>query len=151
MNTDLHFSSKNLDWETPPDLFSIWNDEFHFVLDVCATADTKKCANYYGPDHSDLSKRDGLQQCWTDDAQGGFAWMNPPYGREIPKWIEKAYLEAIEGCKIVCLVPARTDTKWFHEYVLNGPSAQLEFLRGRIKFVGAQHSAPFPSMLVVYN
>ncbi len=74
--------------------------------------------------------------------------MNPPYGREIKKWMEKAYLESTKGAVVVCLVPARTDTAWWHDYAMLG---KVRFIRGRLKFSGAKHSAPFPSAVVVFR
>ena len=128
------FSSTTDMWATPQDLFDKLNAEHHFTLDVCAVAENAKCPNYYSP------AKDGLAQDWT-----GVCWMNPPYGREIGRWVQKAYESK---AKVVCLLPARTDTKWFHEYCVKG---QITFLRGRLKFGGSKNSAPFPSMLVVFD
>lgn len=135
--TDLgvHFSSKRIDWETPPDLFDELDAEFSFDLDVCALPENAKCAKYFTPED------DGLDQEWT-----GTCWMNPPYGREIKRWIKKA---SESGVAVVCLLPARTDTAWFHDYILG--RAEIRFLRGRLRFVGATSSAPFPSMVVVFK
>ena len=138
MNTVL-FSSKTDLWSTPQFLFDKLNDEYHFTLDVCALPNNAKCALYYTP--SD----DGLLQSWS----GHICWCNPPYGHGIHKWIEKAYHESLHHTRIVMLLPARTDTKWFHDYILN--KAQLTFIRGRLKFGNAINSAPFPSMLAYYN
>lgn len=128
------FSSKSDMWETPQDLFDKLDAVHHFTLDVCAIKENAKCSNYITPE------QDGLNTEW-----GGCCWCNPPYGREIGKWVEKAYNS---NCKVVMLLPARTDTKWFHDYCLKG---EVEFLRGRLKFGNAKNSAPFPSMIVIFN
>lgn len=125
-------------WGTPQWLFDELNNQFNFTCDVCATKDNAKCSNYY------TIENDGLQKEWN-----GTCWMNPPYGREIGKWVKKA---SESNCTTVCLLPARTDTKWFHDYVLN--KAEIRFLRGRLKFEGIQvgsGAAPFPSMIVIYK
>jgi len=133
----VHFSSERPDWETPPDLFNKYKQEFDLDTDVCALPHNTKLPNYFSPE------TDGLKQDWT----GLKCWMNPPYGREISKWIEKA---ANSKAKIVvALLPARTDTKWFHNHIYD--NAEIIFLKGRIKFVGAKNSAPFPSMIVIWR
>ena len=108
---------------------------YHFETDVCALPGNAKCKRFFTPE------MDGLKQEWT-----GVCWCNPPYGRQIGKWVEKA-------CKsfatVVMLLPARTDTKWFHDWCL--PYGKIEFLRGRLKFGGCENSAPFPSMIVVFE
>ena len=137
---DVHFSSSHHAWETPPELFNEYDEKFHFDLDVCATDENAKCEAHFTPED------DGLAQEWT-----GTCWMNPPYGRGIDKWIKKAYES--DDATVVCLLPARTDTAWFHDYILKARmkgEATVEFLRGRVKFVGAKNSAPFPSMIVVF-
>jgi phage N-6-adenine-methyltransferase len=139
MNTDVMFSSKTDEWETPQALFDELNREFGFTLDVCALPENAKCDLFFTP------KTDGLSQSW----KGHMCWMNPPYGREIGKWVKKAYEESQRGATVVCLLPARTDTRWFHDYIYG--KAEIRFLRGRIKFVGAENSAPFPSMIVIYR
>ena len=139
MNTDVMFSSKTDEWETPQDLFDELDKEFNFVLDVCATSQNTKCVCY-------LNKElDGLKQNW---AEFGSCWMNPPYGREIGKWVKKAYEESQRGATVVCLLPARTDTRWFHEYCTKG---EIRFIKGRLKFGGCKNSAPFPSMIVIFR
>lgn len=129
------FSSKSEMWETPQELFDNLNAEFHFTVDVCATKDNAKCEKFFTPE------TDGLKQEWT-----GVCWCNPPYGRGIVKWMKKAYESR---ATVVCLVPARTDTKWFHDFVLG--KAEIRFIRGRLKFGNSKNSAPFPSMLVIYR
>ena len=142
MNKQLLFSYKKQDWETPDDFFSELDDRYHFTLDVCATARNAKCARYFTPEVN------GLRQSW----QGQRCWMNPPYGREILRWMEKASSEVSMGnCFVAALVPARTDTRWFHRYIYNKYSVTITFLKGRLKFKGAVHPAPFPSMLVIFE
>lgn len=130
-------SSKTDLWETPQWLFDELDREFDFEIDVCAIPENAKCEKYFTP------QMDALKQEWQ-----GVCWMNPPYGREIGKWIEKAYKSAQNGATVVCLLPARTDTKWFHNYCMKG---QIRFLKGRLKFGGSKNSAPFPSMIVIFK
>ncbi|MEK3988019.1 DNA N-6-adenine-methyltransferase [Paenibacillus sp. FSL K6-3166] len=137
-NADVMFSSKTDLHATPIDFFNVLNAEFFFETDVCALADNAKCANYFTPE------MDGLAQEWR-----GVCWMNPPYGRTIGEWVRKAYESAQAGATIVGLLPARTDTKWFHDYVYG--KAETRFVRGRLKFGDAKNSAPFPSVVVVWR
>lgn len=134
---NVHFTSKSDEWETPQDLFEKLNSEFAFNLDPCATSKNAKCEEFY------TKKYNGLEKRWF-----GNIFMNPPYGREIGKWIKKAYIESKYGSTVVCLLPARTDTKWFHEYCLKG---EIRFIKGRLKFGGSKNSAPFPSMIVIFK
>ena len=139
MNTEVMFSSKTDLWETPQEFFDKLNQEFHFNLDACALPENAKCEYYYTPE------QDGLSQPWN-----GVVWCNPPYGREIGRWVEKAYHSAAEGeAVVVMLLPARTDTKWFHKYIYN--KAKVRFIKGRLKFGGSKNSAPFPSMVVIFR
>lgn len=124
-------------WETPQWLFDELDSEYRFWLDVCATEENTKCTAYFSKDV------DGLKQPWK-----GKCWMNPPYGREIGKWMKKAYESSLNGAVVVCLVPSRTDTAWWHEYAMKG---KIQFLRGRLKFGGHKNSAPFPSAIVVFG
>lgn len=135
---DVLFSSKSVVWETPQDLFDKLNEEFHFDLDVCALPENAKCERYYTPED------DGLLQPWN-----GVCWCNPPYGRTIGKWVQKAYETFAGGGTVVMLLPARTDTKWFHEYIYN--KAEIRFIKGRLKFGNSKNAAPFPSMIVVFD
>lgn len=134
----VHFSSKTDLWATPPALFATLNSRFAFDLDVCAVPENAKCSRYFTPD------QDGLKQDWS-----GTCWMNPPYGRHIGKWVQKAYHSAHAGAIVVCLLPARTDTRWWHDYVTK--AAKVEFLKGRLKFGGGHASAPFPSAVVIFR
>ena len=124
-------------WSTPQSFFTKYDGEYNFNLDVCASEDNAKCAKYF------TETDDGLQQEWE-----GVCWRNPPYGREIIKWMKKAYESSLNGATVVCLVPARTDTIWWHEYAMKGT---IEFIRGRLKFGNSKNSAPFPSAIVVFN
>lgn len=137
MNTELMFSSKTDLWSTPQEFFDTQNEIFQFDTDVCALPENAKCRHYFTPED------DGLKQQWE-----GVCWMNPPYGRGIDKWVRKAYESAQAGATVVCLLPARTDTRWFHDYCAKG---EITFIRGRLKFGGHSNSAPFPSMLVVFR
>ncbi len=131
-------SSKRMDWATPQDLFQKLDSEFNFTLDVCATKDNAKCTRYITPKQNALAVSWGTNTCF----------MNPPYGREIGKWMEKAHQESQLGAMVVCLVPARTDTGWWHRHSMCG---EIRFLKGRIKFVGAKHCAPFPSAIIIFR
>ena len=134
----VHYSSKSCMWATPQDFFDRYDAIYHFETDVCALPENAKCARYFTPE------MDGLKQEWT-----GVCWMNPPYGRQIGKWVKKAYESARDNAAtVVCLLPARTDTAWYQDYVL--PHAHVEFVRGRIKFVGAKDNAPFPNVVAVF-
>lgn len=134
---NVHFSSKTDLWATPADFFSRYNGKFGFDLDVCALPENAKCERFFTPD------QDGLKQEWN-----GVCWMNPPYGRGIGAWVKKAYEASQQGAVVVCLLPARTDTAWWHDYCTLG---QIEFIRGRLKFGGSKNSAPFPSAVVVFG
>lgn len=136
-NSSVHFSSKTDDWYTPQDFYDEWDEKFNFTLDVCASKENAKCGKFF------TKEQDGLSQKW-----GGVCWMNPPYGREIGKWMEKAYQSSLDGATVVCLVPSRTDTRWWHDYAMKG---DITFIKGRLRFGGAKNSAPFPSAVVVFN
>lgn len=138
------FSSEKQDWCTPQQFFDELDAEFHFVLDAAATHQNGKCKRCFTPED------DGLIQNWD---VGGAVYCNPPYGREIGLWVKKAYEEAQKGTTIVMLIPARTDTKYFHEYIYH--KAEIRFVKGRLKFTDEngtpKGTAPFPSMVVIYN
>lgn len=138
---DALFTSNTDEWETPQDFFDELDREFHFTLDVCALPENAKCPRYFTP--SD----DGLRQPWT-----GRVWCNPPYGKTIGQWCRKASEETRKGAElIVMLVHARTDTRWFHEYIYQKPGVEIRFVKGRLKFGGAPYNAPFPSMVVIFR
>lgn len=138
MNPGL-FSSNSDEWETPQELFNELNKEFNFRFDPCATHENAKCDFYK------IKEGNGLSVDWTGYRS---IFMNPPYGRQIGTWIRKAYEESQKGCLVVCLLPARTDTRWFHNYCLKG---EIRWIKGRLKFSGMKNSAPFPSMIVIFG
>lgn len=135
MNREAMFSSKTDIWETPQDFFDKLNEEFHFQTDVCALPENAKCKHFYTPE------QDGLAQKWS-----GVCWCNPPYGRQIGKWVRKA---SESKATTVMLIPARTDTAWFHDYIYG--KAEVRFVRGRLRFSDAKVNAPFPCMVVVFR
>ena len=138
-SSDAAFSSKSNDWATPHQTFNELDNEFNFTLDPCASHQNAKCDKYY------TEEDNGLSQDWSNE----IVFMNPPYGREIGKWVEKAYRESLKGAVVVCLIPARTDTKYWHNFIF--PYAEIRFIKGRLKFGGSKNSAPFPSAIVIYN
>ena len=142
------WSSANADWATPPSLYRRLHEEFWFVLDVAASASTCVTPNWYGPDHPAVRRRDGLACDWVADADGGAVWCNPPYGAGIANWTAKAHETAQAGVVVVCLVPARVDTRWFHDHCID---YEVRFLKGRLRFNGAAKDAPFPSCVVVMD
>lgn len=139
------FTSNRDDWETPKELFKSLNKEFNFTLDPCSNDYNYKCVKHY------TEKENGLEKL----GKMRLFFCNPPYGREISKWVKKCYLEnLLNNTLIVLLIPARTDTLYFHEYIYNKPYVDIIFIKGRLKFEingVAQNSAPFPSMLVIFN
>lgn len=137
MHRDVFASSKTDLWSTPQDFYDRLHAEFKFQTDVCATDENAKCANYY------TAETDGLAQKWT-----GVCWMNPPYGRTIKAWMRKALESAQQGATVVCLVPARTDTAWWHDFAMKG---EIRYVRGRLKFGGHKNSAPFPCAVVIFR
>ena len=133
----VHFSSATAEWPTPQWLFDALSREFGFTVDVCSTHENAKCKRHYTKDD------DGLSKSWKSEV----CWMNPPYGNQIKYWMAKAHQETIDsGATVVCLVPARTDTKWWHDYAMKH---EVRLIRGRLKFGEAANSAPFPSALIV--
>lgn len=130
-------SSASVEWETPQAFFDKLNAEFYLTLDVAATKENSKCRKFIGAD--------SLQKPWL-----GRCWMNPPYGRKIGLWVKKAFLTAHYGeALVVALLPARTDTRWFHDYIYG--KAEIRFMKGRLKFGGSPHNAPFPNMVVIWT
>lgn len=136
-------SSVDMTWATPQAFFDKLNNEFHFTLDPCATDETAKCAVYY------TIESDGLKQNW----EGHTVFCNPPYGQQIKHWVKKCYEESLKpNTTVVMLIPARTDTIYFHEYIYG--KAELRFVKGRLKFEGNQAgsgSAPFPSLVAIFR
>lgn len=141
MNNEVMFSSRSGNWATPQDFFDKLNEEFHFTLDPCADDLNHKCEKYY------TEAEDGLKQDWS----GENVFCNPPYGRDVPKWVKKCLEETYSGrCRCaVMLLPARTDTKWFHNYIYH--RAEVRLVKGRLKFRGQKQPAPFPSMVVIFR
>lgn len=137
---NVHFSSKSNEWTTPQHLFDELNQEFNFTLDPCATEENAKCSKHF------TIEDDGLSKDWSNDV----VFMNPPYGREIKKWIKKAYEESLNGATVVCLIPARTDTMYWHDFIFD-KADDIRFLKGRLKFGNGKNSASFPSAIVVYK
>lgn len=125
---NIHFSSQRLDWQTPKAVYQILDAEFNFDFDPCPIN----------------PKFDGLKIEW-----GRVNFVNPPYGREIPKWIKKGFEESQKGRAVVFLIPSRTDTKWWHDYIMKAD--EIRFIKGRLKFGNAKNSAPFPSAIVIFN
>ena len=178
VTSSVHYSSKTIEWGTPPEILAMVADMgYRIVLDVCATPGRQVCDTYFSPPSSSAiepcSSRDlgsvapaaydGLSQPWRvvfGLPEGSVAWCNPPYGREIGRWVAKAASEARDrGVTSVCLLPARTDTTWWHDYcqpILEGDRpGHVKFLKGRVRFIspdgGRRTSAPFPSVLVVFG
>lgn len=140
------FSSDSAEWSTPDSLMDELRKEFSFDLDVCATKQNAKCEKFYD------YRADGLKQPWI-----GTCWCNPPYGRNIGLWVAKAAQEARKGATVIMLLPARTDTRYFHDHIWDTekhttrPGVKLRLLKGWLKFGGSKNSAPFPSMIVEFR
>ena len=143
-NTAVHFQSQSFEWRTPTKIFDELNSEFGgFDLDPCATKDSAKGRDYY----TAADGWSGLAQVWV-----GKVFVNPPYGRQIGFWMKKAWESSQLGATVVCLIPSRTDTTWWHEYVMKAD--EVRFIKGRLKFThdnGTVNSAPFPSCVVVFR
>lgn len=129
------FTSKSIDWATPQDFFDRLDKQFKFNLDPCASRENAKCKLYYSSG--------GLEKSWDSFR----VFCNPPYGKDIGKWVKKA--SEARGGVVVMLLPARTDTKYFQDYIYK--RADVHFLKGRLKFGKSKDSAPFPSMVVIFN
>lgn len=135
------FSSATVEWSTPQAFFDKYNDRYLFDLDVCATIENAKCRRFF------TKGMNGINQQWSKTN-----WCNPPYGRGITGlWVKKAYQESLNGNTTVMLLPSRTDTKWFHEFIYKIDNIEIEFMKGRLKFGDCKDSAPFPSMIVVFK
>lgn len=132
------FSSDSSEWSTPQDFYDRLNLEFNFELDPCATDENHKCDLYF------TKETDGLKQDWENKR----VYCNPPYGRGIDKWVEKC---AKHKGLAVMLIPARTDTVWFHKWIYHNLSAEIRFVKGRLRFSNSKNSAPFPSMVVIFR
>lgn len=140
MNNKLMFSKNSDEWSTPQDYFNGLNEIYHFDLDPCCTHENKKCPRYF------TAEVDGLAQSW----QGHKVFVNPPYSK-IGAWVKKCSDERIGANIIALLIPARTDTRYFHEYIYKMPGVTIDFIKGRLKFGGNKNAAPFPSMLVIFK
>ena len=134
------FMSTSEDWETPEEVFNFWNHEYEFNLDAAASADNARCSLFF------TKEQDALRHPWV-----GNVWLNPPYSHGIGKWLQKAHDEVTKGNAehVVCLIPARTDTAWWHDYVMK--SDHIWLIRGRLRFSGSSINAPFPSCIVVFK
>ena len=134
------FSSETGDWDTPQNFFDKLDAQFEFTLDACATEANAKCDKYF------TAEQDGLAQDW----KGHTVFVNPPYGRGIGTWLQKGYQESLQhNTLVVMLIPARTDTKWWHDYVMKAKEVHL--VKGRLKFGDSENAAPFPSAVVVFH
>src|SRR5262245_6438778 len=164
MNTALMFSTGKDDWQTPPELFARLDAEFNFYIDGAASQHNTLCSAYYGPDSASerLSCRDALIEDWAWHLGSlkptRAVYVNPPYSRGLQgKFIAKAASERRKGVTTVMLLPARTDTRAFHDHIWDEQKHQpregveVRFLRGRLRFIGAPASAPFPSMIVIFR
>lgn len=142
MNTEVLFSSRTMDWETPQAFFDQLDSEFHFTLDPCANESNHKCDHYF------TEVDNGLTQTW----EGETVFCNPPYGRAIKDWVKKCAEEVQHpGTTVVLLIPARTDTAYFHDYIYQKQNVEVRFLRGRLRFGDSKNCAPFPSMIVIFR
>lgn len=140
MKNDVMFSSASDQWATPQEFFDQLNDEFHFTLDVCADETNHKCEKYF------TKEQDGLKQDWSNNV----VFCNPPYGRSVGQWVKKCADESANNNALcVMLINARTDTKWFHEFIYG--KAEIRFVKGRLKFGSSKENAPFPSMVVIFK
>jgi phage N-6-adenine-methyltransferase len=129
---------QTVEWATPQELFDSLHAEFSFTLDVCAQPGNAKCPRYFTPEDN------SLLQHWE-----GVCWMNPPYGKGLDAWIAKAHASAQAGATVVCLLPARTDTRWWQRYCI--PPTEIRFVPGRLTFRGARNPAPFPNAIVIFR
>ena len=142
MNTEVMFSSKAMDWATPQAFFDELDSEFHFTLDPCANESNHKCARYF------TEADDGLKQPWG----GQTVFCNPPYCRAIKDWVKKCSEEAKQpDTTVVLLIPARTDTAYFHDYIYQKPNVEIRFLRGRLKFAYGKNTTPIPSIVLIFQ
>jgi phage N-6-adenine-methyltransferase len=157
MNSALMFSKASDEWSTPDDVFDALNAEFDFMVDAAARSDNAKCALYIGPDNLPPYDDALTTEWWVGHRPSSeVVWLNPPYSR-CREFVAKAAEEARKGLTVVCLVPSRTDTRWWHEHVWDAerhttrPGVEVRFLKGRLKFGNSQNSAPFPSVVIVFR
>lgn len=135
------FKSKSVEYSTPIEIVMPLKNEFNLVLDVCASIDNHKCAKYYTKEHDSLNRK------WH---KIGNSWMNPPWSRELKKWVEKAYNESLKGITVVCLLPVRTNTLWWHRLIID-TGAEVRFLKGEIKFNGMDRGLWMPCSIVIFH
>ena len=140
-NDDQLYSSKKPDWATPRALFDALNEEFNFALDAAASDHNAKCDIYISSN--------SLNYSWAEASNYRPVWLNPPYGKEIGQWVEKAYRESLKGCRVVVLTFVRSDTRWWHDWAMK--ATEIRLIKGRIKFEGATASAPAPSCLLIFD
>lgn len=149
------FSKASDEWATPREFFEELDREFHFTIDAAATPENTQCATWFGKPMVEADG-DALTYPWSAVYGPGPYWLNPPYS-QCREWIAKAAHEAKKGCTVVCLVPSRTDTVWWHTYVWDRitnaprPGVEVRFVKGRLKFGEGKNSAPFPSVVVVFR
>lgn len=136
------FSSNSDEWATPQKLFDELNAEFNFSIDLAATRGNNKCEKFI------TEVEDSLSVGWH--VLNGWLWLNPPYSN-IKDWVKKCYEENLRGAKIVLLIPSRTGTRYFHDYIYHNPNVEIRFLKGRLKFSDSKNSAPFDSMVVIFK
>jgi phage N-6-adenine-methyltransferase len=142
-NMNIHFSSKSNEWYTPRSIFRPLDEEFQFTLDPCCTKESAKCKKFY------TIEDDGLSKDWSKET----VFVNPPYGIEIKEWVKKSYESSMDGATVVMLIPARTDTSYWHDYIF-GKASDIRFMRGRVKFEkqdGTTGDAPFPTAIIVFG
>lgn len=137
MGAAVHFSNKSDEWETPQWLYDSLDKEFGFTLDPCSNGKNAKCEKWFSIYDT------GLLKDWGTET----VFMNPPYSK-CKEWMTKAYGAAHEGATVVCLVPSRTDTEWWHKYAMKG---EIRFLKGRLTFGDAVNAAPFPSVVIIFR
>ena len=137
MSDNILFSSNSVEWATPISFFEELDREFHFTLDPCCTKENAKCSKFF------TVEDDGLSKDWS----GEVVFCNPPYGKEISQWVRKCYEENLKGTTVVMLIPARTDSVYFHQYIYK--QHEIRFVKGRLHFNDSKQPAPFPSMIVV--
>jgi len=131
------FNRSKVDYETPPEVFNPLQKEFGITFDVCATPKNAKCQQFF------TVSDNALEKDWN-----GVCWMNPPFGREMKKWVIKAWTESQKGVTVICLLPARTNTNWWHDYCMKG---EVRFIRGEVKFVGCKNGLWLPMAIVIFN
>lgn len=147
MINDVIFSSKSDEWYTPDKFYNELDEKYQFVFDLACSKENCKTADGF------TIEENSLDQKWniiTLETNGGWLWLNPPYS-QCKEFVAKSYDEMQRGAKIVMLIPSRTDTKWFHEFLYKKEGVTIEFIKGRLKFGDSKNSAPFPSMLVIFN